>query len=116
MAGEDRAEERHGVGTHAIMAATGPSKTTLWLWRWQERFAEAGVDGLLRERTRPPGRAPVPGERTAVVRLTLEPPPHEATHWTARAMAREDRRACGLDSAEDLEGARPSPASLARLR
>jgi transposase len=75
-----------GVGTHAIMAATGTSKTTVW--RWQERFAEAGVDGLLRDRTRPPGRAPVPGDRAAqVVRMTLEPPPHEATHWTARAMA-----------------------------
>ncbi len=23
----------------------------------------------------------------AVVAMTLEPPPHEATHWTARAMA-----------------------------
>ena len=42
-----------GVGTHAIIAATGPSKTTLW--RWQERFAEAGVDGLLR--AHPPTRA-----------------------------------------------------------
>ena len=102
-----------GVGTHAIIAATGTSKTTLW--RWKERFAEAGVDGLLRAHP-PTRRAPVPGEWTAVVRLTLEPPPHEATHWTARAMAREDRRACGLDSAEDLEGARPSPAPLARLR
>jgi transposase len=75
-----------GAGTHAIMAATGTSKTAVW--RWQERFAEDGVDGLLRDRTRPPGRAPVPDDRTAeVVRLTLEPPPHKATHWTARAMA-----------------------------
>ena len=48
-----------------------------------------GIDGLLREKTRPPG---IP--RTAdtkideVVRLTLEPPPHEATHWTVRAMGK----------------------------
>src|SRR3954466_15733650 len=34
-----------GVGTNGIMAATGKSKTTVW--RWQERFAEAGVEGLL---------------------------------------------------------------------
>ena len=60
-----------------------------------------------------PGGLRSRGERTAVVRLTLEPPPHEATHWTARAMAREDRRACGLDGAEDLEGARPSPTANA---
>lgn len=48
-----------------------------------------GVDGLLRDRTRPPGKAPVAAERVAeVVRLTLARPPHQATHWTARAMAK----------------------------
>jgi hypothetical protein len=36
-----------GLGTNAIMAATGKSKTCVW--RWQERFMSAGVDGLLRE-------------------------------------------------------------------
>ena len=62
-----------GVGTAAIMAATGKSKTCVW--RWQERFMEAGVDGLLRDRTRPPGKAPIAGDRVAeVVRLTLAPP------------------------------------------
>jgi len=76
-----------GVGTNGIMAATGKSKTTVW--RWQERFAEAGVEGLLSDKTRPPGKPPVAGARVAdLVRLTLEPPPHEATHWTARAMAK----------------------------
>ena len=76
-----------GVGTHGIMAATGKSKTCVW--RWQSRFAEAGVDGLLSDKTRPPGKPPVADARvTELVRLTHEPPPHEATHWTARAMAR----------------------------
>jgi len=49
---------------------------------------EEGVDGLLRDKTRPPGIAPTPPETVAeVVRLTHEPPPHEATHWTSHAMA-----------------------------
>ena len=75
------------LGTQAIMAATGKSKTTVW--RWQERFAEAGIAGLLRDKTRPPGKAPISAGKTAeVVRLTQAPPPHEATHWTARAMAK----------------------------
>ena len=75
-----------GLGTNAIMAATGKSKTCVW--RWQERFMQAGVDGLLRDKTRPPGRPPIAVDRVAeVVRLTLAPPPHEATHWTAQAMA-----------------------------
>ncbi len=76
-----------GVGTNAIMAATDTSKTTVW--RWQERFLAEGVDGLLRDRTRPPGKAPVPDAHAAsVVEMTLKPPPHEATHWTGRAMAK----------------------------
>ena len=40
-----------GVGTNAIMRRTGKSKTCVW--RWQERFMRAGVDGLLRDKTRP---------------------------------------------------------------
>ncbi len=48
----------------------------------------AGVAGLLRDRSRPPGKAPIPAARVAeIIRLTQEPPPHEATHWTLRAMA-----------------------------
>ena len=30
-----------GLGTHAIMAATGKAKKTVW--RWQERFMTEGV-------------------------------------------------------------------------
>ena len=47
------------------------------------------VDGLLRDKTRPPGVAPLaPAVVDKVVALTLEPPVHEATHWTVRAMAK----------------------------
>jgi transposase len=67
---------RTGVGRPAV-------------WRWQRRYAVAGVDGLLRDATRKPGKAPTP-ERTVqrVVALTCSEPPGEATHWTGRAMAR----------------------------
>lgn len=76
-----------GVGTNAIMAATGTSKTCVW--RWQERFMAEGVEGLLRDKTRPPGIPKTPDDKVAeVLRLTQEPPPHEATHWTIRAMGR----------------------------
>jgi len=47
-----------GMGTPSIMRAVGCAKVTVW--RWQERFAAAGVDGLLRDRSRPPGKAPLP--------------------------------------------------------
>ncbi len=76
-----------GYGTSAIMAEANTSKTTVW--RWQARFMEEGVDGLLRDKTRPPGKPPVAQDKTStVVAMTLKPPPHEATHWTARAMAK----------------------------
>src|SRR5271156_143749 len=48
-----------GVGTNEIMRQTGTSKTCVW--RWQQRFMEEGVDGLLRDKTRPsrvPGHGP----------------------------------------------------------
>lgn len=40
-----------GVGTNEIMRQTGTSKTCVW--RWQERFMQEGVEGLLRDKTRP---------------------------------------------------------------
>jgi transposase len=58
------------------------------IWRWQQRFAEAGVEGLLRDKTRKPGKPPIAAETVArVVALTCADPPHQATHWTGRAMA-----------------------------
>jgi len=75
-----------GLGTHEIMRRTGKSKTCVW--RWQERFMEEGVEGLLRDKTRPPRIPPLgPDVAERVVALTLTDPPVEATHWTASMMA-----------------------------
>ena len=58
-------------------------------WRWQARYAEQGVDGLLRDKTRKPGRAPLSAKVVAkVMDLTCSEPPGHATHWTGRAMAK----------------------------
>jgi transposase len=76
-----------GLGTNEIMRRTGKSKTCVW--RWQERFAEQGVEGLLRDKTRPSRVSPLGQEVIdRVVALTATEPPHEATHWTAAAMAK----------------------------
>src|SRR3954466_10407993 len=59
------------------------------VWRWQRRYAEQGVDGVLRDKTRPPGRAPLATAMVAkVLALTCSEPPGAATHWTGRAMAK----------------------------
>ena len=52
------------LGTAAIMRRTGLSKPSVW--RWQERYVEAGVEGLLRDKTRP-SRVP-PLDQAKVVR------------------------------------------------
>lgn len=70
-----------------VADAVGVSRPMVW--RWQQRFAEAGVEGLLRDKTRKPGTPPVAADVVArVVALTCRPPPHQATHWTGRAMAK----------------------------
>ncbi len=49
-----------GMATNAIEHKTGKSKTCMW--RWQERFASAGANGLLRGKTQLPSIAPLPPE------------------------------------------------------
>jgi len=86
LAGADRAAFSQGIGTNEIMRVTGKAKTCVW--RWQDRFMLAGVEGLLRDKTRP-SRLPPLGTAVAerVVALTLTEPPGETTQWTAAAMA-----------------------------
>jgi transposase len=70
----------------AVARCAGVSRPAVW--RWQRRYAEQGVDGLLCDKTRPPGKPPVPAATVAkVLALTCAEPPGEATHWTGRAMA-----------------------------
>src|SRR5689334_8670660 len=76
--------DRRDVATVARRA--GSSRPSVW--RWQRRFAEAGVDGLVRDKTRKPGKAPLgDGLVRRLVALTCAEPPGEVTHWTGRAMA-----------------------------
>jgi transposase len=76
-----------GGSVQQIAEQVGVSRPMVW--RWQQRFAEQGVDGLLRDKTRKPGKSPIAADTVArVVALTCGDPPGAATHWTGRAMAR----------------------------
>jgi len=76
-----------GIGTNEIMRQTGKSKTCVW--RWQERFMQAGYDSLLHDKTRPSRIPPLGSNITdRVVTLTQSDPPAEATHWTSALMAK----------------------------
>ena len=77
-----------GHGVSAIMRAVGVAKTTVW--RWQEYFLEAGVAGLVKGRSKPPGKPPLSRAiKLAVVEKTVKERPINATHWSLRAMAEE---------------------------
>jgi len=70
-----------------IACQSGVSRPAVW--RWQQRYAEQGVDGLLRDKTRKPGKAPLPAKTVAkVLALPCSEPPGNATHWTGRAVAK----------------------------
>ena len=73
-----------GCETMEVMRRSGLSKPGVW--RWQERFMHAGVDGLLRDKTRPPGNPRLPDE---VVRRVLDLDP-----------VRAPRRGHALDGAD----------------
>jgi transposase len=65
--------DRHSA--QQVAHSIGVSRPTVW--RWQQRFAESGVEGLLRDKTRKPGKAPRAAETIAqVVALTCTVPPH----------------------------------------
>jgi hypothetical protein len=50
--------DRHSA--QRVAQSIGVSRPTVW--RWQQRFAESGVEGLLRDKTHKPGKAPLAAE------------------------------------------------------
>ena len=75
------------LGTMSIMRRVGKSKPTVW--RWQARFLEEGVDGLLRDRDRGSGRPPLGAAvKAEVLTKTMGETPFNGTHWSVRTMAR----------------------------
>ena len=47
----------------AVARQTDASRPAVW--RWQQRFADEGVEGLLRDKTRQPGKKPLPAATVA---------------------------------------------------
>jgi len=70
-----------------VAARSGASRPSVW--RWQQRFAEEGVAGLLRDKTRKPGKPPLlPATIAQVLALPCGQPPKGGTHWTGRMVAK----------------------------
>src|SRR5215211_4576071 len=77
-----------GEGLRATEVAARVGTSTLTVRRWRRRYAKAGVQGLLKDATRPPGRKPL---STAVIQrvvdMTLHEKPPRATPWNVRSLA-----------------------------
>jgi transposase len=77
-----------GAGVMTCVRAVGVSKTTVW--RWQDYFVEAGVSGLVKGRTKPPGKRPIADAiKLKIIEKTVKERPGNATHWSVRMMAEE---------------------------
>lgn len=58
--------------------------------RWRQRYAQLGLAGILKDKTRPGRIQPLSAaKRSRIVRLTLHAKPEGATHWSRETMARE---------------------------
>ena len=75
-----------GQSNRTLAHTVSTTRPTVLLWR--QRYAEAGVPGLLRDAPRP-GRTPrIPAAKVqAIVEATLHSTPRAATHWSTRVMA-----------------------------
>jgi hypothetical protein len=63
----------------SIMREARVSKTTVW--RWQDYFAEDGVEGLVKRRSKPPGKKPLTTAiKLKLVEKTVKERPANATH------------------------------------
>ena len=76
-----------GLTADAIAAAVG--KSLLTTRRWRRRYMAKGVDGLLKDASRPSRVKPLsPEQINQVVHMTLHDKPSNATQWSLRGMAK----------------------------
>jgi hypothetical protein len=72
-----------GDGLGAVAIARSVGKSVLTVRRWRRHYAAKGVDGLLKDGTRPPRRKPLAAEKIKqVVDLTLHEKPPNGTPLT----------------------------------
>ena len=77
-----------GLTAEAIAAAVG--KSLLTVRRWRRRHMAEGIEGLLKDATRPSRIKPLSPETIKrVVDMTLHQKPTNATHWSLSGMAAE---------------------------
>jgi transposase len=77
-----------GDGLTAVGISAAVGKSVLAVRRWRRRYMAKGVNGLLKDATRPSRVKPLPPEKIKqVVHMTLHEKPPNATQWSMRSMA-----------------------------
>ena len=83
-----------GRSNNSLAAEPGITRPTILVWR--ERFAEAGVDGLLEDTPQPGRKERISAAKVeTIVNVVLHDEPADATRWTRRTSA----KARGVSSA-----------------
>jgi transposase len=76
-----------GFSNNRLAKQLGVTRPTILLWR--QRYAQAGVAGLLRDAPRPGRRKRIGAQQVkAIVNATLHTTPRDTTHWSTRTLAR----------------------------
>jgi transposase len=76
-----------GLSVNAIMREANASKTSVW--NWPKRYLEAGIEGLRKDKSKKPGKAPLPDAvKAKVVEMAATSRPENATHWSLRLLAK----------------------------
>jgi transposase len=58
--------------------------------RWRKRYAEQGLAGIIKDKTRRGRIAPISAaKRSRIIKLTVETKPKSMTHWSRTTMAKE---------------------------
>jgi len=75
-----------GRSVNGLAQELGISRPTVLLWR--DRYAKAGLPGLLKDAPRPGRKKRIASKKVeAIVNATLRTRPKDATHWSTRSMA-----------------------------
>ena len=76
-----------GMRKAAIARELRTSRPTVDLWL--SRYAEFGLEGILRDAPRPGGRKPLPADKEAeILEWTLQKKPAGQTHWSSRTLGK----------------------------
>ena len=76
-----------GVSTNTIASVLGIDLNSVS--SHVKRYIEGGVEALLRDKTRRPGKAPIPRElQNRIVQMVCQEKPKNATHWSSRELSK----------------------------